>query len=115
MEFEDLGKHCAFCNQKDILPMQCGSCHQYFCLEHIQREQHKCEKMNSNEKMVIVCKKCDQLIQLIPGVDPKILVDFNILILLFATLIYMGYSLSKSCKDLFASYLSFGFTSLLIV
>ena len=82
MEFEDLGKHCAFCNQKDILPMQCGSCHQYFCLEHIQREQHKCEKMNSNEKMVIVCKKCDQLIQLIPGVDPKILVIFKTSILL---------------------------------
>ena len=37
------------------------------------------------------------------------------MILLFATLIYIGYSLSKSCKDLFASYLSFGFTSLLMV
>ena len=38
-----------------------------------------------------------------------------IVILLFATLIYIGYSLSKSCKDLFVSYLSFGFTSLLMV
>ena len=37
------------------------------------------------------------------------------MILLFATLIYIGYSLSKSCKDLFASYLSFGFRSLLMV
>ena len=37
------------------------------------------------------------------------------MILLFATIIYIGYSLSKSCKDLFASYLSFGFTSLLMV
>jgi len=38
-----------------------------------------------------------------------------IVILLFAVLIYIGYKLSKSCKDLFASYLSFGFTSLLMV
>ncbi len=34
---------------------------------------------------------------------------------LFGTLIYLGYKLSKSCKDSFASYLSFGFTSLLMV
>ncbi len=34
---------------------------------------------------------------------------------LFGTLIYLGYKLSKSCKDTFASYLSFGFTSLLMV
>lgn len=38
-----------------------------------------------------------------------------IVILLFGTLIYIGYKLAKSCKDLFASYLSFGFTSLLMV
>ena len=38
-----------------------------------------------------------------------------IVILLFVTLIYIGYKLSKSCKDLFASYLSFGFTSLLMI
>ena len=38
-----------------------------------------------------------------------------IVILLFATLIYIGYKLSKSCKDLFSSYLSFGFTSLLLI
>lgn len=38
-----------------------------------------------------------------------------IVVLLFAVLIYIGYKLSKSCKDLFASYLSFGFTSLLMV
>lgn len=34
---------------------------------------------------------------------------------LFGILIYLGYKLSKSCKDSFASYLSFGFTSLLMV
>lgn len=38
-----------------------------------------------------------------------------IVIILFAVLIYIGYKLSKSCKDLFASYLAFGFTSLLMV
>ena len=38
-----------------------------------------------------------------------------IVILLFVALIYIGYKLSKSCKDLFASYLSFGFTSLLMI
>ena len=38
-----------------------------------------------------------------------------IVVLLFAALIYIGYTLSKSCKDLFASYLSFGFTSLLLI
>ncbi len=38
-----------------------------------------------------------------------------VVILLFAVLIYLGYKLSKYCKDLFASYLSFGFTSLLMV
>lgn len=80
MEFDDLGKHCAFCNQKDILPMQCGCCYQYFCLEHIQRECHKCPKMNSNENMVIVCKKCDQLIHLVPGVNPKIMVVFYVML-----------------------------------
>lgn len=36
-------------------------------------------------------------------------------ILLFGTLIYIGYKLSKACKDPFASYLSFGFTSLLML
>lgn len=34
---------------------------------------------------------------------------------LFFILIYIGYKLSLSCKDLFATYLSFGFTSLLLV
>jgi len=34
---------------------------------------------------------------------------------LFFILIYIGYKLSLSCKDLFACYLSFGFTSLLLV
>ncbi len=34
---------------------------------------------------------------------------------LFFILIYIGYKLSLSCKDLFACYLSFGFSSLLLV
>ena len=38
-----------------------------------------------------------------------------IVILLFAYLIYIGLKLSKSCKDSFASYLSFGFTGLLLI
>ena len=38
-----------------------------------------------------------------------------IVVLLFAALIYIGYKLAKSSKDLFASYLAFGFTSLLMV
>lgn len=36
-------------------------------------------------------------------------------VFLFFILIYIGYKLSLSCKDLFATYLSFGFTSLLLV
>lgn len=38
-----------------------------------------------------------------------------LLILLFATLIYLGYKLAKASKDSFASYLVFGFTSLLMI
>ncbi|MDE6946847.1 MAG: putative lipid II flippase FtsW [Anaeroplasmataceae bacterium] len=38
-----------------------------------------------------------------------------LLILLFGTLIYIGYKLCKSTKDAFASYLVFGFTSLLMI
>lgn len=36
-------------------------------------------------------------------------------ILLFGYLIYTGYKLSHACKDSFAAYLSFGFTSLLML
>ena len=38
-----------------------------------------------------------------------------ILIILYAILIHIGYKLSLSCKDLFAKYLSFGITSLLMI
>ena len=38
-----------------------------------------------------------------------------ILILLYATVIHIGYKFSVSCKDLFAKYLSFGITSLLMI
>lgn len=38
-----------------------------------------------------------------------------LLILLFAILIYLGYKLAKASKDSFASYLVFGFTSLLMI
>ena len=38
-----------------------------------------------------------------------------IVVLLFAYIICIGYKPSKSCKDLFASYLAFGFTSLLLI
>lgn len=38
-----------------------------------------------------------------------------IIILLYAILIHIGYKLSLSCKDLFAKYLSFGITSLLMI
>lgn len=38
-----------------------------------------------------------------------------IIVGLFAVIIYIGYQLSKSCKDDFASYISFGFTSLLFI
>lgn len=58
--------------------MQCGCCYQYFCLEHIQRESHKCQKPSVNDKVVVVCKKCDQLIQMIPDVSPKILVSISV-------------------------------------
>ena len=81
MEFEDLGKHCAFCSQKDILPMECGSCHKYFCLQHIRQEDHKCEMADYNNCTVVVCRKCRQPIKLIKGVDPSILVS-NFLFLL---------------------------------
>ena len=38
-----------------------------------------------------------------------------LVVLLFACLIYIGFKLAKSYKDLFASYLSFGFTSILLI
>ncbi|MDE5565464.1 MAG: putative lipid II flippase FtsW [Anaeroplasmataceae bacterium] len=36
-------------------------------------------------------------------------------ILLFGIIIYIGFKLAKACKDRFAAYLSFGFTSLLML
>lgn len=80
MEFEDLGKHCAFCNQKDILPMECGSCHKYFCLQHIRQEDHKCEMADCNNNTVVICRKCRQPIKLIKGVNPSILVSPHFLL-----------------------------------
>lgn len=74
MEFEDLGKHCAFCKQKDILPMRCNLCEQYFCIDHIRYDDHKCPSAHKYDNVVIVCKYCDQSVQLIPDVDPKIIV-----------------------------------------
>lgn len=74
MEFEDLGKHCAYCQQKDILPFQCNCCKEYYCLEHIRRDAHKCPKANANDNTVIICTKCDQPIQLLADVDASILV-----------------------------------------
>ena len=71
MEFEDLGKHCAYCRQKDILPFRCNCCNEYYCLE---RDAHKCPKANANDNTVIICSKCDQPIQLLPDVDTSILV-----------------------------------------
>lgn len=38
-----------------------------------------------------------------------------IVLALFATIIYIGYTLARASKDLFASYLVFGFTSVLLV
>ena len=78
MEFEDLGKHCEFCHQKDILPFRCNCCNKYFCLDHIKREEHKCPLANANDRSVIVCSKCGQLIQLLPDVNPSILVLVSI-------------------------------------
>ena len=75
MEFEDLGKHCAFCKQKDILPMRCNLCEQYFCIDHIRYDDHKCPSAHKYDNVVIVCKYCDQSVQLIPDVDPKIIVE----------------------------------------
>ena len=80
MEFDDLGKHCAFCNQKDILPMECGSCHKYFCLQHIRQEDHKCEMADCNNNTVVICRKCRQPIKLIKGVNPSILVSPHFLL-----------------------------------
>ena len=77
MEFEDLGKHCEYCRQKDILPFQCGNCKKYFCLQHIRIEEHKCEKKSINNNTIIICSKCGQAITLIPGVEPAILVEYE--------------------------------------
>ena len=38
-----------------------------------------------------------------------------IVLILFSIIIYLGYKLSKACKDSFCSYLTFGFTSLIFV
>ena len=81
MEFEDLGKHCEYCRQKDILPFQCGYCKKYFCLQHIDIEKHKCEKRGLDDKTIILCSKCGQVINLIPGVELSILVGNEIVCL----------------------------------
>jgi len=42
MEFADLGKHCAYCKQKDYLPFTCTFCSEAFCLKHRTQASHKC-------------------------------------------------------------------------
>ena len=42
MEFDNLGKCCYICHQRDFLPFQCDRCHQYYCLNHRTPESHNC-------------------------------------------------------------------------
>lgn len=39
-----IGKHCqlSYCNQLDLLPFLCQSCHKTFCLDHRSESSHKC-------------------------------------------------------------------------
>lgn len=101
MEFDDLGEHCSFCRQRDILPMKCNFCGQYFCVDHIRYEDHKCPKASKGTKEVVLCKYCNQPIQLIPGVDIKILVCFILCISYSLTSIYaiIAFLKRKSLKS----------------
>jgi predicted nucleic acid binding AN1-type Zn finger protein len=53
MEFYDIGKHCKECNKQDYLPFICNECNNYFCKEHIYKDQHNCiYPLQKNKKLV---------------------------------------------------------------
>ncbi|CBK25002.2 uncharacterized protein [Blastocystis hominis] len=55
--------------------MKCNFCGKYFCVNHIRYEDHKCPNASKGNKEVVLCKYCNQPIQLIQGVDVSILVN----------------------------------------
>ncbi|KAI9004643.1 hypothetical protein BC832DRAFT_557649 [Gaertneriomyces semiglobifer] len=60
----EVGKHCAFtgCSQLDFLPFTCGSCKEFFCLEHRTPIAHHCEKWSAKDKVVSICHKCHAIL-----------------------------------------------------
>jgi len=43
MEFTDVGKHCAYCNKQDFLPLQCNVCNLWYCKSHSFFSNHGCK------------------------------------------------------------------------
>jgi AN1-type zinc finger protein 1 len=42
MDFDNIGKQCAFCKQRDFLPFQCDRCRLFYCLDHRTPDNHQC-------------------------------------------------------------------------
>jgi hypothetical protein len=61
MEFNDLGKHCSYCLQKDFLPVQCNYCKDYFCKIHYNYCEHECESKNLQDLLVGVEVKAKEV------------------------------------------------------
>jgi hypothetical protein len=52
MEFDNIGKKCNYCNQRDFLPIICLHCKKHFCKEHSFFENHNCTNIKKKE----ICK-----------------------------------------------------------
>ena len=50
----EIGSHCDWpdCNRLDFLPIKCKYCFDYFCSDHINYENHKCEKYEFVDRTV---------------------------------------------------------------
>lgn len=70
MEFNNLGKNCRYCLQKDFLPFLCKYCNHYYCMNHTNTKYHQdCNKLKEksnikkikfNKKKCFVCNKKDK-------------------------------------------------------
>ncbi|KAF1787911.1 Zinc finger, C2H2 [Phytophthora cactorum] len=61
----DIGAHCSVpaCHQQDFLPFTCDCCSGVFCLEHRTYDSHECPKAGSNDRRVVQCPVCKQMIR----------------------------------------------------
>ena len=60
----DIGAHCAVgsCHQQDFLPFTCDCCASVFCLDHRSYDAHECPSAGSNDRRVLECPVCRDLV-----------------------------------------------------